>query len=43
MKVQKETLKSATYVIEVRDLGFLKAYLAGLLFTVATQEFRSSR
>ena len=27
---QKETLKSAMYVVKVQDLDFLRAYLAGL-------------
>ena len=33
---QKETLKSAMYVMNVGDLDFLKAYLAGLSITLGT-------
>ena len=33
---QKETLKSAMYVMKVQDLDFLRAYLAGLSITLAT-------
>ena len=33
---QKETLKSALYVVKVEDLDFLQAYLAGLSITLAT-------
>ena len=33
---QKETLKSAMYVVKVEDLDFLWAYLAGLSITLAT-------
>ena len=33
---QKETLKSAMYVMKVEDLDFLQAYLAGLSITLAT-------
>ena len=28
-------MKSAMYVVEVRDLDFLKAYLSGLVLTLA--------
>ena len=33
---QKETLKSAMYIMKVEDLDFLWAYLAGLSITLAT-------
>ena len=33
---QKETLKSAMYVMKVQDLDFLQAYLAGLSIIFAT-------
>ena len=33
---QKETLKSAMYVMKVEDLDFLWAYLVGLSITLAT-------
>ena len=33
---QKETLKSAMYVMKVQDLDFLWVYLAGLSITLAT-------
>ena len=33
---QKETLKSAMYVVKVQDLDFLQAYMAGLSITLAT-------
>ena len=33
---QKETLKSAMYVMKAEDLDFLQAYLAGLSITLAT-------
>ena len=33
---QKETLKSAMYVVKVEDLDFLWAYLAGLSITLTT-------
>ena len=35
---QKETLKSAMYVVKVEDLDFLRAYLAGLSITLAIQK-----
>ena len=35
-EAEKETLKSAMYVTEIRDLDFLRAYLAGLSLTLAT-------
>ena len=35
-EVEKETLKSAMYVTQIRDLDFLRAYLAGLSLTLAT-------
>ena len=33
---QKETLKSAMYVMKLEDLDFLQAYLASLSITLAT-------
>ena len=36
---QKETLKSAMYVVKVEDLDFLWAYLAGLSITLATYKW----
>ena len=33
---QKETLKSVMYIVNVEDLDFLSAYLAGLSITLAT-------
>ena len=33
--VDKAIMKSAMYVVEVRDLDFLKAYLSGLVLTLA--------
>ena len=35
-EAQKETLKSVMYVTQIRDLDFLRAYLAGLSLTLAT-------
>ena len=35
-QLQKETLKSAMYVMKVEDLDFLRAYLAGLSITLST-------
>ena len=35
-ELQKETLKSAMYVVKMEDLDFLQAYLAGLSITLAT-------
>ena len=35
-EAEKETLKSAMYVTQLRDLDFLQAYLAGLSLTLAT-------
>ena len=32
---EKATLKSAMYILEMRDLDFLRAYLAGLVSTLA--------
>ena len=33
---EKETMKSAMYVTQIEHLDFLRAYLAGLSFTLAT-------
>ena len=35
-EAEKETLKSAMYVTQLRDLDFLRAYLAGLSLTLTT-------
>ena len=35
-EAEKETLKSAMYVIQLRDLDFLQAYLARLSLTLTT-------
>ena len=35
-EAEKETLKCAMYVTQIRDLDFLQAYLAGLSLTLAT-------
>ena len=35
-EAEKETLKSAMYVTQLRDLDFLRMYLAGLSITLAT-------
>ena len=38
-EAEKETLKSAMYVTQIRDLDFLQAYLAGLSLTLTTYKF----
>ena len=35
-EAEKETLKSVMYVTQIRDLDFLRAYLAGLSLTLTT-------
>ena len=35
-EAEKETLKSTMYVTQLRDLDFLRAYLARLSLTLAT-------